>query len=432
MNENTKSKIKKLPSFEELQKQQEAEEVEDIKEKSPRRKIEAWLSKRYEIRYNVITGQPEIGKLGEKVKPISDERILNDICAELEDSSVTKNPEQLLNKILRSSYAKELNPIKEYFESLEWDGRDHIRELCNTITLREGSQFVMEDGTQPKDHWYPLMKLWLITAVACGLAMKEHDVMLVLQGGQGQGKTSWLNKLCPPLLEEYLFTGAIIPEINNPTTVGLLMSNFIINLDDQLETIQKKYAENLKSIISSKNIKNRIFHTQIFYKKPRIANMVGSVNKTEFLQDTENRRYFVVPVNTISWSASNRIDINQVWAQAYHAIFVDKVSFGFDKEKMALVNNIANLFMVVSIEQDWICKLFISSDKTSIDAEFLTTGEITSIIKLCSGLTVNPITVGKALKILKFTEGQSRRDGSDKPVRGYWVIKIKQPSALNN
>ena len=40
---------------------------------------------------------------------------------------------------------------------------------------------------------------------------RENHAILLLAGGQGLGKTSWLRNLVPPELRDYLFTGNIDP-----------------------------------------------------------------------------------------------------------------------------------------------------------------------------------------------------------------------------
>ena len=39
----------------------------------------------------------------------------------------------------------------------------------------------------------------------------ENHTILLLAGGQGLGKTSWLRNLVPPELRDYLFTGNVNP-----------------------------------------------------------------------------------------------------------------------------------------------------------------------------------------------------------------------------
>ena len=39
----------------------------------------------------------------------------------------------------------------------------------------------------------------------------ENHTILLLAGGQGLGKTSWLRNLVPPELPDYLFTGNVNP-----------------------------------------------------------------------------------------------------------------------------------------------------------------------------------------------------------------------------
>ena len=67
-------------------------------------------------------------------------------------------------------------------------------------------------GHHPAAFWRGCLKRWLIAGVAGSMELGvENHTILLLAGGQGLGKTSWLRNLVPPELRDYLFTGNVNP-----------------------------------------------------------------------------------------------------------------------------------------------------------------------------------------------------------------------------
>ena len=101
-----------------------------------------------------------------------------------------------------SDFSETFHPFRSYFEGLApWDGvTDWIGQLADTV-----------DTTRPA-FWRGCLKRWLIAQVAGSMELGvENHTILLLAGGQGLGKTSWLRNLVPPELRDYLFTGNVNP-----------------------------------------------------------------------------------------------------------------------------------------------------------------------------------------------------------------------------
>jgi predicted P-loop ATPase len=80
---------------------------------------------------------------------------------------------------------------------------------------------------------------------------KANHTALVLKGGQGVGKTTWLNKLCPEELAEYRYVGPIKRDDKDMQIV--LAERFLVNLDE-LETMQRIEIGSLKSYMTTDEI----------------------------------------------------------------------------------------------------------------------------------------------------------------------------------
>ncbi|AFY39364.1 virulence-associated E family protein [[Leptolyngbya] sp. PCC 7376] len=169
------------------------------------------------------------------------------------------------------------------------------------------------------------IELWLISAVArqyetAGRDGDPHfrgcqaDHTLVLQGGQGKGKSTWFGTLCGGYFNESM------GDIQANDSKMALHSNWILELAEIDGITSKKAAATLKHFLT---IRVDEFRTPYARKnKPHARRSVfcGTVNPSRFLVDDENRRFWVIPV------ISDAIDIEAIakerdgiWASAVEA-----------------------------------------------------------------------------------------------------------------
>jgi len=81
----------------------------------------------------------------------------------------------------------------------------------------------------------------------------ENHLLLIFVGGQGVGKTTWLNKLLPKELNEHIYMGVIN---QGKDSLVHLSECMYINIDE-FETIGRKGLNQLKSIITQSKIRFR-------------------------------------------------------------------------------------------------------------------------------------------------------------------------------
>jgi predicted P-loop ATPase len=200
-----------------------------------------------------------------------------------------------------------IDPFREYFDGLAaCDGTtDHIEELASTVTLtRPAERAAFTDA----------LKKWLVAQVACALDEKiANHTALILVGEQNLGKTTWLNRLIPPVLSDYKFVGTIYPD--NKDTLVYLAETMLINLDE-LETLRKAEIGSLKSLMTMTSIKVR----RVFERFPRTfvrrTSFVGSINNANFLNDpTGSRRFLCFEVKSLD--LTKVVDMDAVYGQAY-------------------------------------------------------------------------------------------------------------------
>ena len=198
--------------------------TEDDDEDKPRPtqidRLELFLSTRYVFRHNIVSGKLEFQYFGKKKWNVMNDFIENSMLRECLKGRIKTNLSSLRN-LLYSDFCQLFNPFEDYFYNLpSYDEKtDYILELANTIT------------TTKQDLWQQCFKKWIVAMVGCVLDDKiiNHTV-IVFSGKQGLGKTTWVEKLVPKQLKEYLFSGTINP--NNKDTLVQLAECMLINLDE--------------------------------------------------------------------------------------------------------------------------------------------------------------------------------------------------------
>lgn len=291
-----------------------------------------------------------------------------------------------LRNLLYSDFCPLYNPFQDYFQSLSpWDQTtDHITQLANTIT------------TTKQELWQQCFKKWLVAMAGCVLNDKiiNHTV-IVFSGRQGLGKTTWMEKLVPKQLKEYLFSGTINP--NNKDTLVHLAECMLINLDE-LENLNRSEIGSLKEIITKTQIRIRRAYGHNNETMPRRASFAGSVNTAQFLNDTTgSRRFLCFEVEAIQYQ--HHTSMEQVYAQALH-LLNNGFKYWFDQEEIKAITENNEQYQLRSPEEELLLTWFETADKENASA-FLNASQIASKLTEKAKLNVTDGAINKIGKALK-------------------------------
>jgi hypothetical protein len=232
----------------------------------------------------------------------------------------------------------------------EWDGHDYIKEFFSVITIqkRESDDFEIESDIFPEGKYYTFFKRWLI-----GVAARFHDShnanhILVLYGGQGIGKTRLVNQIYRGMVSGF-HIGSLNPDDKDHK---IKTSKNVIWFIDECDNITKKSdIAAMKDLTTSKIVNERPPYGDGERERPNKVSFIGSTNRDCFLTDhTGNRRYRVIPVESIDMSREFTEDfIQKMFNQANH-LFLKKEKFFYTTEESAVIDNEDNSNYVLENE----------------------------------------------------------------------------------
>ncbi|WP_103071851.1 VapE domain-containing protein [Aquimarina sediminis] len=396
---------------------------EDKSDKTNRRRtnyitdIQEYLQENYQMRFNTLTLTLEFKRNDEHIFKTLDERVLNTIWIDLQLEGL-KCSDKTLDKILRSEYTKSYHPLHEYFKGLpKHDGTDYIGELAATIEITD----LQAGELKLKKLWRTYLEKWLVASVATCIGKGINQTCLILVGGQGSGKTTWLNKLTPVSMKSFAVCGHINPSMTDNHTVNLLAEKWLVNIDDQLENIFYKDFNAIKAIITTPFVTNRKAFARLTKTRSRTCSFMGSVNNPQFLTDTSNRRYLVFSTEKIDFK--HTIPIQKVWAQALH-LLQQGFSYWFTDPEIAQLNIMNEHFQTATVEQEWLIKIFEPCDLDNKSGMYLMSSEILSILGAHSGLKLNQKKLSQAFEKLGYGKPIAKRINGKGVRRVFYVRKI--------
>lgn len=384
-NDSNKTKKEPVKKPKNNDVKEDDEDDEDKPKPTQIDRLELFLSNKYVFRHNIVSGKLEFQYFGKKKWNVMNDFIENSMLRECLKGRIKTNLSSLRN-LLNSDFCPLFNPFEDYFFNLpSYDEKeDYITQLANTIT------------TTKQDLWQQCFKKWLVAMVGCVLDEKViNHTVIVFSGKQGLGKTTWVEKLVPKQLKEYLFSGTINP--NNKDTLVQLAECMLINLDE-LENLNRSEIGSLKEIITKTQIRMRKAYGHNNETMPRRASFAGSVNTAQFLNDsTGSRRFLCFELVDIQYQ--HNVDINLAFSQA---LFLFKSGFRhwFDQEEIKLITENNEQYQLKSPEEELLLTWFEPIERENATL-FLNASQIAAKLAEKAKINITDGTINKIGKALK-------------------------------
>ena len=198
----------------------------------------------------------------------------------------------------------EFNVLRDWIRYVKWDGTDHIDRLYQTLDLPD-------DGNDYKT----LLKRWLLQC--CSVWTSDiggkAEMVPVLYGSQGVGKTTWVKNLLPqhPM---YVEDGFVLDGFSKDSQL-IAIQHALVEFGEIGRTT--KGIDFLKAFLSKPSDTLRLPYAERANTYHRRTCFAGSVDRVNYLRDDAgNRRFLTLPVGN-GMNAFHNVNMQQCFAQCY-------------------------------------------------------------------------------------------------------------------
>ena len=301
--------------------------------------IEQFLIDNYLFRRNVLNGKVEFKPKADTsadYRPLTQEALNSIIIHALREGlGEDCNPKTDITMYVNSEEVPQYNPVEEFLNNLpQWDGQNHVARLFSRLP-----------GISTEQHAF--LAVWLRSTVAHWLqldTMHGNEVVPVLIGAQGCGKTTFLRRLLPCQLRQYYLDHLNLS--NKFDKEMALTNNLLVNLDE-LEAIRPSQHAALKQTLSKNKVNGRPIFGKAQDDRPRYASFVSTTNNPHPLTDaTGSRRYIclTIPKGQLI-DNTGVIDYEQLYAQVMYEIMQLETPYWFNNEEVARIQQLNLAYM---------------------------------------------------------------------------------------
>ena len=287
--------------------------------------MKAFLKKCYHFRRNTVTGDIEYQEKGRYLlawRPLTTE-VRNDINNAAIDRGIKVWPKDM-DRLLGSGEVADYDPVDEWLSALpRWDGRDRLGEMAARVPTETPS-------------WEDDFKVWMRSMVNQWMGRSQMygaQMVLMLLGGQGTRKSTFMRMLLPPQLSPYYIDR--IDFANKNEALRALGRFLLINMDEY-DQITKSQTAYLKHLIQRTDVMQRKMYETTYQQQQRYAAFCATTNSLQPLKDESgSRRYLVVEVTGVidtDVSDHRKIDYEQLYAQVVEEI-TNGEDYYFDGER---------------------------------------------------------------------------------------------------
>ena len=201
----------------------------------------------------------------------------------------------------RNSY----HPVKDYLDSLEWDGIERLDYLYVDIFGADDTEYIR--AVTRKAHVAAVARIY---DPGC-----KFDQVTVILGDQGAGKSTSIQRMAGPWFSDSVTT------LDGTKALESIQGSWLIELGE-LASLKKAEVDVVKQFVSKTEDRFRVAYGKRLEHFPRRCVFFGTSNEEDFLRDaTGNRRFWVI--NTLGrkgvsnvWEYLDKGTISQLWAEA--------------------------------------------------------------------------------------------------------------------
>lgn len=211
-------------------------------------------------------------------------------------------------KVVASKHS--FHPIQQYLRGLHWDGVPRIRGALRHFL-----------GADESEYNEACLRVFMLGAVERIFEPgSKFEMMLVLTGGQGAGKSTFIRFLA---IKDEWFSDDL-RKLDDEKIYQRLAGPWIMEMSEMVATANAKSIEDIKSFLSRSKDTYKFPYDRYAADHPRQCVFAGTTNKTDFLpmDRTGNRRFLPIQVHPeraevhiLQDEAASRAYIDQLWAE---------------------------------------------------------------------------------------------------------------------
>jgi hypothetical protein len=353
--------------------------------------------------------------------------ITHDICLKREDGSympldekdlyelwyrttekVDKYPVRAFNTWLGvvKANCKRVNPIREFLNSLKWDGVKRFEQL--------GGYCTFEDDTRSEEFGEHVRK-----HIIRGLRMLEHGDMVnrvnfVLVGPLRIGKSKLLMLLTLAGQQDFWSTEASLDD----KELLFTMCRNVNVIIEELDVVRKYEVDAFKPVISFSGADLRTPYARVGTYRKRIATLWSTTNKVDFLGEG-SERWLIVQVKAIDWKryVADKFDFKQLWAEAYNDLLQDRTAGELTEAESEKLREVEENHRYVSLTESLV------DDNWEEDTTMMSFVRAIDVIEAFGdNRHIRAVDVGKSL-VAKFSHVKQKKTMHEKKRGTFFSIK---------
>lgn len=226
------------------------------------------------------------------------------LCTYLEEFYEITGDKKVINALNEVALKNRFHPIREYFDTLKWDGKKRAEAI-----------FIEYFGAEDSAYTRAVTRIHLTAAVSRIMTPGiKYDTALVIVGSQGAGKSLLIDKLGKGWTNDSLMA------VDNKDALEGLQGSWLIELAEMSAT-RRAENEAIKHFLSKREDKFRASYGRRTETHPRQCVFFGTSNNPEFLKDnTGNRRFYPIMTDVknrtkVPWIDFTNEEVDQIWAE---------------------------------------------------------------------------------------------------------------------
>lgn len=381
--------------------------------------VESFMEEHYAFRRNLLSGKTEMAVLLSEEETPNDEASSNAENGEtsLQDGDLKwevltkekvnsivrtakkmgvggkKSPRQDIEEYIGSDAIPDFDPIKSYLRGLpKWDGKNYVAELFGRIPGLTTEQLA----------W---CAIWLRSAVAHWLqmdALHGNEVVPVLIGQQGCGKSTFANRLLPEHLRQYFLDH--INFANKFDAEMALTHNLYVNIDE-FANMGPNQQGKLKQTLSKVKVNGRPIFGKAQADRPRYASFLATTNDEHPLCDpTGSRRYICIHIPAGRYiDNASVVYYDQLYAQVVYELRDKQIPYWFSNDEVARLQE-RNLAFFKTDDLETMVKTCFRVPEEDEEAKWMSCSEVYDVLHgqypmLLPNMSMK-IKIGQTLKFM--------------------------------